>query len=220
MLRHHFNSLFWHVPLTQCGKKNHLKSYLLPSKKQKVLPEWHVTESPASHLLPKLTSTNKQVTVTSFMQFHISLSQPVNQIKSCTCWLMMYKLKQIPSAYLNSTCWQECPSSRVTFKQGITTTFTMESNLQDDINPPPEQKCLFPIHGTNNYHRSCTIQLFPKHHHGNVLELRTKSPWRCKAENLHSWLDLICAKDTKLAQEVKIGDLPDNLIADCWGCST
>lgn len=160
------------------------------------------------------------MTVISFTQFHISITQPVNQIKSCTCWFMMYEPKQIPSACLNSTCWQECPSSRVTFKQGITTASTTDSDLRDFINPPPEQNSLLPIRWTNYYHRSCIKQLFPNHHHGSVLELRTKSLWRCKAENLHSWLDLICAKDAKSAQEVKIGDLPDNLIADCWGCST
>lgn len=91
-------------------------------------------------LFPIFTSTNKRVTVTSFTQYHISLSQPVNQIKSCTCWLMMYKLKQIPPAYLNSTCWQECPSGRVTFKQGIRTAPTKKSGLQDYINLPPEPK--------------------------------------------------------------------------------
>lgn len=136
-------------------KKKSYKSYLLPSKKQEVFLESQAAEPPAGHLLPKLTSTNKQVTVISFMQFPISLSQPVNQIKSCTCWFIMYEPKQIPSACLNSTCWQECPSSRVTLKQGITTASTTESSWQDYINPPPEQKSLFAICGTNKYHRSC-----------------------------------------------------------------
>lgn len=124
------------------------KSYVLPSKEKKIASKitglwvsgW--PDTIRTLLFPIFTSTNKWVTVTSFKQYHISLSQPVNQIKSCTCWLMMYELKHIPSAYLNSTCWQECPSGRVTFKKGIRTVPTKKSGLQDHINLPPEQKSL------------------------------------------------------------------------------
>lgn len=77
-------------------------TYFPPRRKNKKLSNWPLVESVTGEkysnraLLPPLfTPTSKWATVTSFMQYHILLSQPVNQIKRCTCWLMMYELKHI-----------------------------------------------------------------------------------------------------------------------------